>query len=561
VRVLGADSQPINGYSCTVAAGSCTINLNGLDPTGNSNHATIYLQATLNYSGGSPELTSWGVTWSSAFLPTLVTNAATNVSTSSATLNGNISNTGNQVGTGTAHGFAYGTSSALTGANVATTSLGNYSATGAFSEAITGLTQGATYYFRPFAVNESGTSTGSINSFTTLNAPTVTSDAASAVSVLSATLNGNITATGGANATVRGFAYSTNSTLTSSVSTTTATGSFGTGAFTYDLSGLTANTTYYFRAYAVNPHGTSTGSIASFTTVVDTLTVDTEAASNVKAETAGVSGSIVAARSGLQHGFAYGTNSSLSGGNTATTTLGTYAGSSSFSETLSGLVHETTYYVRAYATKSDSTAYGDIVSFTTRKNIAGGNSIGAAAASAGLVSGGEEGSGGGESIGSEIDFQTPSGGSAVSGGGLTGGTNAYASDGSYATAAAGAASDFSTFGFNIPATDTITGIAVKLEASASSAAGTFSVELSWNGGTNVGSGKSTNTLSTSDVVYTLGGASDTWGRSWTPTELNNTNFRLRITGNPSSNTVRLDAIQVRVYHQATGGGGGGGGEI
>ena len=35
---------------------------------------------------------------------------------------------------------------------------------------------------------------------------------------------------------------------------------------------------------------------------------------------------------------------------------------------------------------------------------------------------------------------------------------------------------------------------------------------------------------------------------------------MRITGQPSSNTVQIDAIQVKVHHVAGGGGGGGGGE-
>lgn len=74
-------------------------------------------------------------------------------------------------------------------------------------------------------------------------------------------------------------------------------------------------------------------------------------------------------------------------------------------------------------------------------------------------------------------------------------------------------------------------------------------------------GRTTPTLTTSDAVHLLGGASDIWGRSWVPSEFNSGSFRVRVTGNPSSNTVRLDALQVRVYHQATGGGGGGGGEI
>jgi len=38
----------------------------------------------------------------------------------------------------------------------------------------------------------------------------------------------------------------------------------GTGAFTSNLVGLTANTTYYVRAYAINSQGTSYGNEVSF---------------------------------------------------------------------------------------------------------------------------------------------------------------------------------------------------------------------------------------------------------------------------------------------------------
>ncbi|MCH7529744.1 hypothetical protein IIB50_01365, partial [Patescibacteria group bacterium] len=73
--------------------------------------------------------------------------------------------------------------------------------------------------------------------------------------------------------------------------------------------------------------------------------------------------------------------------------------------------------------------------------------------------------------------------------------------------------------------------------------------------------KSTGTLGTSDIVYTLGSVSDTWGRSWTPSEFSDANFRLRLIGQPSSNTIQLDAIQVKVSHSSGGGGSGGGGEV
>ena len=101
---------------------------------------------------------------------------------------------------------------------------------------------------------------------------------------------------------------------------------------------------------------------------------------------------------------------------------------------------------------------------------------------------------------------------------------------------------------------------MKIEANASTNAGTIDVDLSWDGGSTYTSTKATATLTTGDVVYTLGGTADTWGRSWSGTEFSNANFRMRITGQPSSNTVQIDAIQVKVHHVAGGGGGGGGGE-
>jgi uncharacterized protein (TIGR02145 family) len=96
--------------------------------------------------------------------------------------------------------------------------------------------------------------------------PTVTTSSPSPVSDTSATLNGNITATGGANATVRGFAYGTDSALNAVIATTTESGSFGTGAFSDFVFGLSCGTTYYDRTYATNSGGTGFGSIQSFNT-------------------------------------------------------------------------------------------------------------------------------------------------------------------------------------------------------------------------------------------------------------------------------------------------------
>ncbi len=144
----------------------------------------------------------------------------------------------------------------------------------------------------------------------------------------------------------------------------------------------------------------------------------------------------------------------------------------------------------------------------------------------------------------------------------TNGVNALNSDGTHATAATvGLRQSFNGFNFGIALGNAIKGIAVKLDASGTTADGTIDVSLSWDGGNSYTTGKATPTLSDSDIVYVVGGGNDTWGRSWSVSEFNPTNFRVRVTATPSENTIRLDALEIRVFHQASGGGSGGGGGI
>ena len=136
---------------------------------------------------------------------------------------------------------------------------------------ITGLNNGTAYTVRIRAVNSAGdglvATAGS--TATPVTSPTVTTGSASGVGSTVATLGGNITALGGtATATERGIFYSTTSGFADGTGTkVSSTGSFGTGAFTQSVSGLAKNTTYYFKAFAVNSAGTSYGSQGTFTTV------------------------------------------------------------------------------------------------------------------------------------------------------------------------------------------------------------------------------------------------------------------------------------------------------
>jgi hypothetical protein len=101
--------------------------------------------------------------------------------------------------------------------------------------------------------------------YTIATAPSVTTKAASALDTSSAILNGTVTAN---DATTRyWFAYGTSS--TSLTSKTTATGAL-TGktatSVSATLTGLKANTTYYFQVVASNAVGTASGAVLSFTT-------------------------------------------------------------------------------------------------------------------------------------------------------------------------------------------------------------------------------------------------------------------------------------------------------
>lgn len=79
-----------------------------------------------------------------------------------------------------------------------------------------------------------------------------------------ATLNGTITATGGENADTRGFDYGYVS--GAYASSWTETGSFGTGAFSRQITGFDFGRKVYFRAKAHNSTGWGYGTEQSFVT-------------------------------------------------------------------------------------------------------------------------------------------------------------------------------------------------------------------------------------------------------------------------------------------------------
>jgi hypothetical protein len=139
---------------------------------------------------------------------------------------------------------------------------------GSFSESVTGLQPGKTYYYAAFA-EENGTlikTYGEVMSFTTLTpeAPSVITFPAINITETSATCKGEVTGDGGKPVTKRGFCIGEQP--NPAINGPHSDNGTGTGQFTHTFVSLNENTTYFIRAYAINAIGIAYGSQQSFTT-------------------------------------------------------------------------------------------------------------------------------------------------------------------------------------------------------------------------------------------------------------------------------------------------------
>ncbi len=192
--------------------------------------------------------------------PTVIVSSSYPITATSSTLNGSISDDGNA--STTLVGFNFGLD----------TSYGGFttehfpSDTGPFSITITGLTCETLYHYQAYALNAAHwTGLSGDQTFTTgaCSVPTISVASASSISQTSATINGNLTISDGANATAEGFEYGTDTNYGTVVSFA---GYYPTGAFNQSLTGLTCGSTYHYRSFATNSAGTASSTDQSFTT-------------------------------------------------------------------------------------------------------------------------------------------------------------------------------------------------------------------------------------------------------------------------------------------------------
>ena len=248
------------------------------------------------------------------------------------------------------------------------------SGVGTFSISMTGLNISTTYYVRAYAVTPNGTVYGDQKAFTTRDGiPTVTTAEITSITGATASCGGTVTDNGGLNVTARGVCWSIAHNPTINDSHTID--SLGLGSFYSSIADLNVNTTYYLRAYASTSFGTGYGEEMSFTTLTGIPEVSTTAVTNILLHSATCGGTMTD-DGGLTtvRGVCWSTSPSPTVADSHTTNG---SGIGSFSSNLSGLTFNTTYYVRAYATNSHITVYGNEVSFTTLEGGSANAPIGA----------------------------------------------------------------------------------------------------------------------------------------------------------------------------------------
>jgi uncharacterized protein (TIGR02145 family) len=266
----------------------------------------------------------------------------------------------------TSRGLVWGTSGNPTlENNGGKTTSGN--GTGEFVITITGLSPATKYFVRAWATNSQGTAYSNQLEFTTTGGTAVVTTAeVTGITESSAVSGGEITDDGGIEITSRGVVWGTAEEPGIDENEGFTQDGDGPGEFTSELTGLSPATTYYVRAYATSSEGTVYGNQVEFTTLAGLATILTSEVADITDNTA-VAGGNVESDGGAQvieRGIVWSTfhDPSLEN-NDGKMNEGT--GTGEFSVNVQGLYPETTYYVRAYATNSQGTAYGDEVEFTT----------------------------------------------------------------------------------------------------------------------------------------------------------------------------------------------------
>jgi len=340
-----ADNKSING----TGTGTFTGEIVGL-----TINTTYYVRAYATNSEGTKY--GNGISFITLKVPVINTNEITNITENAANSGGNVTSDVEVIIS--ARGVCWGTNSNPTITNSKTTDgTGN----GNYTSNLTGLSSNRKYNVRAYATYQNGTVYGDILDFYTLGLPVITTSNVSNITRTSATCGGKISSDGGLSIIARGVCWSTN--MNPTIADNKTDDGTATGSFVSELSGLETGKMYFVRAYATNSLGTGYGAYVSFfTPSVPVLT--TIGVSNILEESAS-SGGIITSDGGetvTSRGVCWSENENPTIADNITVN-GT--GTGSFYSTITGLKTNTSYYLRAYATNSIGTGYGNTIPFST----------------------------------------------------------------------------------------------------------------------------------------------------------------------------------------------------
>lgn len=342
-----------------------------------------------------------------ASVPTVFTSVASSITSAGATIAGNVTSDGGA--SVAARGFVYSsTDNTPTIGETDVTQVMDGSGTGVFSEAFSGLSASATYYYQAYATNSEGTAYGGVESFTTLSPQlenfswSADNLSAGATSVTYTFEYTTVTDLGGSDAILYALntanGWNTNSVtvgnitvLVNGISRTVA-GIFsvgGSGAYITLDNPIVAGGSEVIVAIAnvannVNPGtynwnwihtATSGGNEIDPAVSPDPIvlsanapTVSTEAATSITASGTSLNGEVTSdgGATVTVRGFVYSSSDNTPTlGEVGVTTVTDGSGTGVFSEDIIGLNSSTTYYYQAYATNNEDTSYGGVETFTT----------------------------------------------------------------------------------------------------------------------------------------------------------------------------------------------------
>jgi hypothetical protein len=423
--------------------------------------------------------------------------------------------------------------------------------------------------------------TGAANANTTHNqgylavAPTVTTGICSGSGTTWAVLNGNVTATGAPTTiTQRGVEYGL---TTAYGSLAMNTGTYSTGAYSVNLTGLTPSTVYHYRAGATNG-AWGYGADAVFATkgspaITTYLNTGDDSCMPIYGQTvaaqtfttsATTEYSVTSIRLLLSRTLTPGTiNVSI-----RRTAAGVPTGVDLTSGTLLGTSIDTSYtwYDITMSTKITlelNTMYAIIVSapsgdvsnyvcwrYSATGGLANGNGLTSTDSGVSWSSSPQRLAGLGASLSSapydDDAWVSP--------------TNIYVDNAVYAsvTAATLDTNDYtevlnaSTFGLTIPSSATITGIKVEVDRyKGAGAAKDGVIQLTKDGTTRVGTSAATATAwPAASAIATYGGSADLWGTTWTPAEVNAATFGVHVAAQATADDtdVYVDFVRITVYY-------------